>query len=86
MGRRKGFIQEIRSNLVKAIDPLTEGRRKWILVAFLIAMIFVFGVAATFVIALAVAGMFSIVVIFRANSKWISLADGREKRKKRKNK
>jgi uncharacterized protein (DUF58 family) len=69
--KKKNLLEEVRSNLEKAIKPLTFGRRRWYLLAFFVFLIVVFGLGASLVIALGIAGIFAIIVIARSNEKWM---------------
>ena len=84
-GRKKDFVTEAREMLFSHLGKFTQGRRKFIPMALLLAILILFGVGASVIMIMGLFGIYAIIVVFRMNSEWIRKEDKRMKLRSRRN-
>ena len=79
-GRKNDFASDARKMMSAHFGKFTKGRRKFIPMALLLALLILFGVGASVIMIMGLVGIYAIIVVFRMNSEWIRKEEQRMKK------
>jgi len=80
-GRKNDFVSDVREKMFAHFGKFTQGRRKFVTMALLLASLILFGVGASVIMIMGLFGIYAIIMVFRMNSEWIRNEEQRMKKR-----